>query len=126
MKKILIFGFFLALTASCATKNAAASSSLTNYMNTITSDELKTHLTIIASDDMEGRETGSQGQKKAGVYLISQYQENGIPFPKGASDYYQKVPAEFMNKKYNEKLPDSENIWAFIEGSEKPNEMGVE
>jgi Zn-dependent M28 family amino/carboxypeptidase len=74
---------------------------------------------------MEGRETGSEGQKRAGRYLIEQYQKEGIPFPKGATSYYQKVPAEFMNKDSGENLPDSENIWAFIEGSEKPNEIVV-
>jgi hypothetical protein len=122
MKKILIFGTVAALMLSCATtKNTGVS----KYMETITPAELKTHLTIIASDDMEGRDTGSKGQKKAGQYLISQYQKDGIPFPTGASDYYQKVPADFMNKKYKENLPDSENIWAFIEGSEKPNEIVV-
>ena len=42
---------------------------------------------------MEGRETGSEGQKKAGRYLIEQYKKAGIPFPKGADSYYQKVPA---------------------------------
>jgi hypothetical protein len=36
----------------------------TKYMNSITADELKTHLYIVASDEMEGRETGSAGQKK--------------------------------------------------------------
>ncbi len=95
------------------------------YINSITSNELKTHLTIVASDNMEGRETGSEGQKRAGRYLIEQYQKEGIPFPKGATSYYQKVPAEFMNKDSGENLPDSENIWAFIEGSEKPNEIVV-
>ncbi len=94
-------------------------------MKTITAGELKTHLTTIAADDMEGRDTGSKGQKKAGRYLISQYQKNGIPFPKGATDYYQKVPAAFMNQKNNENLPDSENIWAYIEGSKKPEEIVV-
>jgi hypothetical protein len=44
-------------------------------MNTITADELKTHLYIVAADEMEGRETGSAGQKKAGVYLIDQYKK---------------------------------------------------
>jgi hypothetical protein len=95
------------------------------YINSITSNELKTHLTIVASDNMEGRETGSEGQKRAGRYLIEQYQKEGIPFPKGATSYYQKVPADFMNKDSGENLPDSENIWAFIEGSEKPNEIVV-
>jgi hypothetical protein len=33
-------------------------------MNTITANELKTHLYIVAADGMEGRETGSAGQKK--------------------------------------------------------------
>lgn len=94
-------------------------------MNTITADELKVHLYIVASDEMEGRDTGSKGQKKAGEYLISQYQKNVIPFPKGAKEYYQRIPAAYLNAKRNENLPDSENIWAFIEGSEKPNEVLV-
>ena len=91
------------------------------YCATISARELKTHLNIVASTEMEGRETGSAGQKKAGNYLISQYKKAGISFPKGATDYYQKVPAAFLNAKSNENLPDSENIWAFIEGSEKPD-----
>lgn len=95
------------------------------YMNSITAAELKTHLYIVASDDMEGRETGSAGQKKAGEYLIKQYESYKIPFPKGAKNYYQPVPAEFMNKKYGETLGNSENIWAFIEGVEKPEEILV-
>jgi Zn-dependent M28 family amino/carboxypeptidase len=38
---------------------------------------------------------------------------------------YQAVPASFLNAKRNENLPDSENIWAYIEGSEKPDEVLV-
>jgi Zn-dependent M28 family amino/carboxypeptidase len=74
---------------------------------------------------MEGRETGSAGQKKAGRYLISQYQNNQVSFPKGTNSYYQPIPAAYLNKKYGGNLGDSENIWAFIEGSEKPNEIIV-
>jgi len=33
-------------------------------MNTITAKELKDHLSIVASDEMQGRDTGSEGQKK--------------------------------------------------------------
>ncbi len=95
------------------------------YINIITAEDLKAHLTIIASDEMQGRDTGSEGQKKAGRYMISQYQKNEIPFPKGATDYYQHISASYLNSQYDEKLPDSENIWAFIEGSEKPEEVVV-
>lgn len=125
MKKILIL-FLLASTLSCTSqKSGVADVSPTKYLNTITAAELKTHLYIVASDEMEGRETGSAGQKKAGNYLIDQYKANKIPFPKGATDYYQKIPAAYLNAKKNENLPDSENIWAYIEGSEKPNEVVV-
>ncbi len=125
MKKILLFAILCAVISCTAQKPKDSQTLVTKYMNTITSEELKAHLTIVASDEMEGRETGSAGQKKAGNYLISQYKSDKIPFPKGATDYYQKVPAAFMNAKYKENLPDSENIWAFIEGSEKPEEIVV-
>lgn len=95
------------------------------YANTITASDLKKHLSVVASDEMEGRETGSEGQKKAGRYLIAQYKADGISHPKPAKDFYQTVPAAYLNAKYNEKLPDSENILAFIEGTEKPDEILV-
>ena len=57
--------------------------------------------------------------------MIEQYKKNKISFPKGATDYYQHIPAAFLNAKRNENLPDSENIWAYIEGSEKPDEVLV-
>lgn len=126
MKNYLILGVALLALSCKSTKGDLNSEATVNkYRNTITTAELKKHLTIIASDEMEGRETGSEGQKKAGRYMIDQYKADKISFPKGASDYYQKVPAAFLNAKRNEGLPDSENIWAFIEGTEKPDEIVV-
>jgi Iap family predicted aminopeptidase len=127
MKKLLFLSL-IALGTSC--KNGALVTSNKNvdptqYMKTITAEDLKKHLYIIAADSMEGRETGSAGQKKAGRYLISQYQKNGVSFPKVAASYYQPIPAAYLNKKYGGNLGDSENIWAFIEGSEKPDEIIV-
>ena len=127
MKLIKITLFVLvSLAASCGTpKETKIKKGLDSYLTDISIERLRTNLTVIASDEMEGRETGSEGQKKAGRYIIEFYQKNGITFPKGATDYYQKVPAAFLNAKRNENLPDSENIWAFIEGSEKPDEIVV-
>ncbi len=126
MKKIKILGLICLLSINCfCQKTNSKKDPVPHYMNLITAKSLKTHLYIVASDEMEGRDTGSKGQKKAGAYLIDTYKKNGIPYPKGAENYYQKVPATFMNAAYDSKLPDSENIWAFIEGSEKPNEILV-
>jgi len=97
----------------------------TKYINTISQESLKTNLYTIASKEMEGRDTGSKGQKKAGEYLISQYMKAGISFPTGASDFYQRIPSASLNSRRNEDLPDSENIWAFIKGSEKSEEVLV-
>lgn len=125
MKKILSL-LMISTAFSCTSQIATvAPTNPTKYISSITSKDLKKHLTVVASDEMEGRETGSAGQKKAGNYLINQYKSLGISFPKGAKDYYQKIPAAFLSAKSRETLPDSENIWAFIEGSEKPEEIIV-
>ncbi len=126
MKKIISILLITVIFISCSSQqNKNSISNLVPYLNSITAENLKTDLTIVASDEMEGRETGSVGQKKAGDFLISEYKKNGISFPKGADSYYQKVPAAYLNATRNEDLPDSENIWAFIEGSEKPDEIVV-
>ena len=59
---------------------------------TITEEELKTHLYTYASDDFEGRETGTEGQKKAINYLVSYYTSLGISMAQGTDNYLQKVP----------------------------------
>ena len=118
-KKCIVLLLFLIFINSTFSQTKSTFD-LNTYINTISIEDLKEHLTIVASDEMEGRDTGTEGQKKAGVYLINTYKNNGISFPTGASDFYQKVPSSFMNG-----LPDSENIWAFIEGSEKPEEIVV-
>ena len=129
MKKLFIvplaFLVFSCSTAQNKKQKDYAKADVAKYMKTITDADLKKHLYIVASDEMEGRNTGEPGQKKAGKYLISQYEANGISFPKAATDWYQKVPSAFMARNFSPKLNDSENIWAFIEGSEKPDEILV-
>ena len=114
----------LALLQSCATNLSYSGSPFKKSYESISSDELKTHLYIVASDEMEGRETGSEGQKKAGKYLIEQYRKMGVSHPKSMSSFYQIVPKEALLGRRGS-LPESENILAFVEGSEKPEEVIV-
>ncbi|KDN54399.1 M28 family metallopeptidase [Flavobacterium seoulense] len=128
MKNLLYLLALIGLTSCQGTKDIKTTKAAfepVKYSKTITAEELKKHLYIVASDSMEGRETGSIGQKKAGKYLISEYQKDKISFPKGAQNFYQPVPATFLNAKRNQNLADSENIWAYIEGTEKPDEVIV-
>jgi Zn-dependent M28 family amino/carboxypeptidase len=124
MRKGFLLLIIAATLTSCATKMGFEDKSFQKANATITSQDLKKHLFIIAADDMEGRDTGSKGQKKAGKYMIAEYEKMGISHPKSMTDFYQKVPAAFMNGRSGN-LPDSENILAFIEGSKKPEEIIV-
>jgi hypothetical protein len=57
----------------------------------ITAKELKEHLTILAGDDYEGRETGQPGQKKAAQYLADYYTSLGVsPIVNGS--WFQQFP----------------------------------
>lgn len=125
-QKIYIAAFAMVLLQSCATNVGIGSKSFQKYYSSIKADELKKNLYVIADDNMEGRDTGSAGQKRAGEYMINYYKNLGISHPSALDSYYQKVPADFMNQKSRGKgLPDSENILAFIPGSEKPDEIVV-
>ncbi len=64
------------------------------YAESITQDDLKEHLYTYASDEFEGRETGTPGQKKAVEYITSQYESLDIPPAKADKEYLQKVPLE--------------------------------
>jgi len=49
-----------------------------DYANTITSADLRGHLKILASDALEGRETGERGQKMAAAYIEHHFLTNGL------------------------------------------------
>lgn len=129
MNKIIAYSFIGLAIVGCAStssiSNAKKNVEPSSYFNQIDKTDLSKNLYFIASDEMLGRDTGSEGQKKAGEYIINTYKNLGINYPTGASSYYQKVPAEFMTKKFGNKGVDSENIWAFIPGSQFPDEIVV-
>ena len=89
--------------------------------NTILAEDLKTHLYIIASDEFEGRNTGEPGQKMAAEYLKSFYINSNIASPLGEQDYFQEIPTEHLKPN----IKPSENVLAFIEGSDKPEEIVI-
>ena len=48
------------------------------------------HVKVIADDNMEGRETGSEGLKRAEAYIVEQAKSDGLK-PAGNDGYYQKI-----------------------------------
>ena len=72
------------------------------FAKIITAEDAKKHLSVLASDDYEGRETGKEGQKKAAKYISEDFKKIGL---KSVTDstYLQKFPLSLSS-------PDSSEI----------------
>ncbi len=92
------------------------------YATSITEAELKKVLYTLASDDYAGRFTGEEGQKKAAKFITEFYTNLGIGAANSDGNYLQNIPAEYFK---GHAKNSSENVVAFIKGSEKPDEYVV-
>src|SRR5579872_1662062 len=63
----------------------------TRYAALITADDAKRHLSILASDDFEGRETGKPGTDKAANYIAGEFKKLGLQAPVNGS-YFLDIP----------------------------------
>jgi len=113
----------LFLSCNSTSQTTSEKSSNLDYANTITSQSLMEKLYVYAGDEMEGRMTGTSGQKKAVEYIRDFYMANGVASAFGGDNYYQEIPASYFNGRSNNKP--SENVLAYIKGSEKPDELIV-
>ncbi len=61
------------------------------YAASITREELKTHVYQLASETLEGRSTGSEGQKLAAAYIQEEFRKDGLtpPFRSTVDPYFQ-------------------------------------
>jgi len=132
MKKTLLLLFVGLTTIIFAQENV-------KYSETILASDLEKHLIILASDSLEGRETGKPGQKMAADYIMNHFKNIGIPPYKGKK-YYQKFKVKsgrhmckcddcdmsFMKKILGQKKKiKGENVIGFIEGTDLKDEIIV-
>lgn len=76
---------FSGITASFAQQDAAW-----KYATSITEEKLKDVLSVVASAQMEGRETGTEGQRRAAIYIQNQFEKIGLKAPASLDGYQQK------------------------------------
>jgi Zn-dependent M28 family amino/carboxypeptidase len=87
MKKLFVFANIL----FCISVVCAQTADPVKYAAVITGENLKKHLSIIAGDEFEGRETGTEGQRKAAAYIQEQFKLTGlnpVASLKGYQQYY--------------------------------------
>lgn len=85
--KNLLFSVFTLISYLLSAQDSTA----LYFANSITTQDLKTHLHVLASDSLEGRETGKKGQKLAADYIARHFTSIGIP-PYNGTTYYQEFP----------------------------------
>lgn len=100
MKQISTYVLFVLLFSSCFIfrKNGDVKlETLPNdvakkYASTITPSDLEKHLSILASDEYEGRETAMPGQKKAAKYIENHFVTIGLKPGVSDESYQQSFP----------------------------------
>jgi hypothetical protein len=60
--------------------------------NTISEDDLRPHIEILASDDFEGREPGTDGERKTTAYISEQWQKAGLTAAAADGSWLEPVP----------------------------------
>lgn len=88
MKKNYLLIAALAIGTYASAQKAADP---TKYGNMITAEDARRHLSILASDDFEGRETGKPGATKAANYIAGEFKKLGLQAPVNGS-YFLDIP----------------------------------
>lgn len=87
MKKLIV----LLLLAPAITMLAQKKNNPSTFAKTITATDLKQHLYIVASKEMGGRETATEGQKKAAAYIENYFKSIGL-LPGNNGSYQMNFP----------------------------------
>ncbi len=95
--------FVLALVVSRGASLAIEANARTAAIDSITTDEVKQHVGALADDTFEGRETGTRGNRAAGLYIVGLLKKLGIAPAGSDGSYYQTGP-------------NSNNILGLVEG----------
>lgn len=128
MKKLLLLIFPISLFAQV--DNLSQDNIKNKYVNSITVNDLEEYLYVLASDSMQGRETGTLGQRNAANYIANFFKEIGIP-PYKYNTYFQKFKVRNVRrygkwkKNSNNKYIKGENIIGYIEGTDLKDELLV-
>ena len=100
MKKVLL-PVLLAGIMACSNSQQAEKKPANplEFASVIDSAYMAKHLTYIASDELKGRDTGSEGQQMAADYIIKEYKRLGVTPGMPDSSYLQ--PVEFKSSQLN-------------------------
>lgn len=93
MKRVsfLVLLFFYTAGSCLFAQSRALSANPADIAAGITAQELQRHLTVLASDEMQGRETGTEGQHKAAQYIADVFSSWQLPRIGDDNSYFQHI-----------------------------------
>jgi hypothetical protein len=93
MRKHILYLSIVGLLSCTAT---AQNNNAIKFSKTITKDNAYKHLSVLASDEYEGRETGKKGAWMAADYIKNHFKSLGLKGPVNG-DYFQKIDMVNLN-----------------------------
>ncbi|HQG77533.1 MAG TPA: M28 family metallopeptidase [Bacteroidales bacterium] len=99
MKKYLVIFFLISALSGCKTWNRSFEAAL----QTITADDMKKHISVLASDEFLGRAPSTEGETKTISYLAEQFRQIGLQ-PAARGSYFQEVPLVKLTADHDMKL----------------------
>jgi Zn-dependent M28 family amino/carboxypeptidase len=120
MKKIGTLLIAFVLIYSCNTYKKNANQEIT--VESIDTTTVRKHLYTLASDEMEGRGTGTQGIEKAAQYIEGEFKRIGLKTYDTLVDYRQNFT--FTDRRTKEELI-AFNVIGILEGKSKKDEYVV-
>jgi Zn-dependent M28 family amino/carboxypeptidase len=113
IQRLLVLTGALALTLG--TLGTAAQQSSTTRFDGVS---WWSYVKVLADDNMEGRETGSEGLRRAEAYIVEQLKKSGLE-PAGVNGFYQTV-------KFDKRQVDEKNSFAALvrDGKTEPLALG--
>ena len=122
MKNISPIILVLLIAISCKKHPTTIKNETALKVFEIDSNTVRKHLYTLASDEMEGRGTGTPGIEKAAVYIENEFKRIGLATFQDLETYRQTFT--FENRRTQEKITAS-NIIGVLEGKSKKDEFVV-
>jgi len=117
---------FLTIWSCKTTDRAIVPAQLDASSYKISLDQVKADVTYLASDELEGRETGTEGERLAADYLLKRFSEIGLQgIFGGAEPYYQYFKKTIKSNPHatepdpNDPVIMGKNVGAFLDKGKK-------
>ena len=88
LTRLLVPAAVAATLAACGAQEAPAKDTSVSAQQ----QNIRAHLEFLASDDLKGRQTGSEGHEIASKYIVSEFKQLGLQPGGDDGTFYQRIP----------------------------------